>query len=117
LSEGMLRSLRSRVVRIAVDSASWREGNTDLGLAGSWWSLATTVIRELLAAEPGVDPRSALRSLKKDILAREPHLSAPANGPGVPVRDVPVNRGPYVGRDAELAQALGAAAEAAPERH
>jgi len=70
-------------------------------------------VRELLAAELGVDPGPALRGLERDILAHEPRLSVPANGLGMPVRDVPVNREPYVGRDAELALALRTAAETA----
>jgi len=79
-------------------------------------------VRELLAAELGVDPGPVLLSLEKDILAQEPRLHLPADRPrpalpadraGRSVRYVPVDRGPYVGRDAELAQALSAAAEAA----
>ena len=73
-------------------------------------------VRELLAAELGVDPGPALRGLERDILAHEPRLSVPANGLGMPVRDVPVNREPYVGRDAELALALRTAAETARGR-
>jgi DNA-binding SARP family transcriptional activator len=73
-------------------------------------------VRELLAAELGVDPGPALRGLERDILAQEPCLTVAANGPGVPVREVLVSREPYVGRDAELAQALGAAAETARGR-
>jgi DNA-binding SARP family transcriptional activator len=80
-------------------------------------------VREMLAEELGVDPGPALRDLERDILAQEPHLSTQANrpgaavnGPGAPVMDVPCSRGRYVGRDAELARTLRAAAEAARGR-
>jgi len=73
-------------------------------------------VRELLSDELGVDPGPALCGLERDILAQEPYLSAPARGPGVPVQQVPVTCGPYVGREAELARALHAAAEAAQGR-
>jgi DNA-binding SARP family transcriptional activator len=70
-------------------------------------------VRDLLSTELGIDPGPALRSLEGDILAHEPRLSVRL---GVPVSDVPAHRGHYVGRDAELAQALRAAAEAAQGR-
>ena len=80
-------------------------------------------VREMLAEELGVDPGPALRDLERDILAQEPRLSAQANGPGAAVHgpgapgtDVPRSSGRYVGRDAELARALHAAAEAARGR-
>jgi DNA-binding SARP family transcriptional activator len=59
-------------------------------------------VRELLAAELGVDPGPALRGMEQDILAHEPRLSVPANGFGLPVRDVPVLSELYAGRDAEV---------------
>jgi DNA-binding SARP family transcriptional activator len=77
-------------------------------------------VRGMLAEELGVDPGPALRELERDILAQEPHLSVPAsvvvNGPGEPAMGVPRSRGRYVGRDAELAIALGAARETAQGR-
>lgn len=81
-----------------------------------------------LAAELGIDPGPALRELEADILAQAPRLVTPAvafRTPTLAAAVVPANpagpareRGssaavPYVGRDTELAQVLGAAAEAA----
>jgi Bacterial transcriptional activator domain/AAA ATPase domain len=82
--------------------------------------------RARLAEELGVDPGSALRELESDILAQAAHLSALAPGPqrahavAVPARPgsdrTPIATPPFVGRDAELAQALDAAADAAAGR-
>ena len=82
--------------------------------------------RARLAEELGVDPGPALRELEDGILAQAPHLSAPAPSPprahavAVPARPgsdrTPAAAAPFVGRDAELAQALDAAAEAAAGR-
>jgi DNA-binding SARP family transcriptional activator len=82
--------------------------------------------RARLAEELGVDPGPALRELESDILAQAPHLAvpaattpypAPAGSPVAPRDDdaFPVVAA-YVGRDAELSQALDAAAEAAAGR-
>jgi len=78
--------------------------------------------RAWLAEELGIDPGSALRELESDILAQAAHLSAPApsqlpaRAVAVPARPgsdrTPVAAPPFVGRDAELAQALDAAADA-----
>lgn len=73
-------------------------------------------VRELLSAELGVDPGPALCALERDILAQEPSLLVPAHGAGAPVRQIAVTRRPYVGREAELARALHAAAQAAQGR-
>ncbi len=82
--------------------------------------------RARLAEELGVDPGSALRDLEDGILAQAAHLSAPAPSPpraraaAFPARPgsdlTPVATPPFVGRDAELAQALDAAADAAAGR-
>ncbi len=82
--------------------------------------------RARLAEELGVDPGPALRELEDGILAHAAHLSAPAPGPprahaaAVPARPgsdrTPAATPPFVGRDAELAQALDAAADAAAGR-
>lgn len=96
--------------------------------------------RAHLSGELGVDPGPALRGLEDDILAQAPHLSAPAPRarPGVPPGPEPEPAGrtqaaarlgpavtgrpgsfpgePYVGRDRELGQAMGAAAEATAGR-
>ena len=83
--------------------------------------------RARLAAELGVDPGPALRRLEGDILAQAPHLSAPlpapeavpAPAPASPRLAPPGHPAPLLpaelllGRDAELAQILDAAAEAA----
>ena len=83
--------------------------------------------RARLAEELGVDPGPALRELESGILAQAPYLAAPvATEPSTSPRtasaaDPASLRGnqvypaaaPYVGRDAELAQAWNAAAEAA----
>ncbi len=85
--------------------------------------------RARLAEELGVDPGPALRQLEEDILAQAPQLSAPAptpprarpqavpapapTSPGpapAPGEPAPPPAEPYLGRDAELAQALDAAA-------
>ena len=81
--------------------------------------------RARLAEELGIDPGPLLRELESDILAQAPHLAVPAVAPPAvpaavpaPVRDdqaLPA-AAPYVGRDAELAQALDAAAQAAAGR-
>jgi DNA-binding SARP family transcriptional activator len=81
--------------------------------------------RARLAEELGVDPGPLLRELESDILAQAPHLAVPAAAPptgpagaGVPAREdraLPA-AAPYVGRDAELALALDAAAGAAAGR-
>jgi DNA-binding SARP family transcriptional activator len=78
-----------------------------------------------LAEELGVDPGPLLRELEGDILAQAPHLAVPAVAPpavlaavAVPAREdqaLPA-AAPYVGRDAELALALDAAAGAAAGR-
>jgi DNA-binding SARP family transcriptional activator len=90
--------------------------------------------RAHLAEELGVDPGPALRTLEQDILAQAPHLSVPpaeswtrapdpvvagANfllAPGGPDITGAAPGEPFVGRDAELAATLGAAAEAAAGR-
>jgi len=100
--------------------------------------------RAKLATDLGVDPGPALRDLERDILAQAPQLTAPpvAGSPPVPAGSpsgppagpsaavplpraareaapgdrVPSAAAPYVGRDAELAQALDAAAQAAAGR-
>jgi DNA-binding SARP family transcriptional activator len=82
--------------------------------------------RARLAEELGVDPGPALRELESGILAQAAHLSAPAPGPprtravAVPVRPgsdrTQEAKPPFVGRDAELAQALDAAADAGEGR-
>jgi DNA-binding SARP family transcriptional activator len=95
--------------------ALYQSGRQGDGLA------ALRRVREMLAEELGVDPGPALRDLERDILAQEPHLSVQANRPlarasrsPATVTDVPHSPDPYLGRDAELTQALRAAAEAAP---
>jgi DNA-binding SARP family transcriptional activator len=45
-------------------------------------------VRELLAAELGVDPGPALRGLERDILAQESRLTATLAGPSIPVEAV-----------------------------
>jgi DNA-binding SARP family transcriptional activator len=81
--------------------------------------------RAHLAEELGVDPGPALRTLEDDILAQAPHLSAPtaepwtdAPAPLPTTASAPVapTAEPFVGRDAELAGTLRAAAEAAAGR-
>ena len=82
--------------------------------------------RARLAEELGVDPGPALRELEDGILAQAAHLSAPApSRPRAHAVAVPAQAGsdrtlaatpPFVGRDAELGQALDAAAEAAAGR-
>jgi DNA-binding SARP family transcriptional activator len=83
--------------------------------------------RAHLAEELGVDPGPLLRELERDILAQAPHLAAPAaaplTAPAAAPGAVPVGADqallaavPYVGRDAELALALDAAAAAAGGR-
>jgi DNA-binding SARP family transcriptional activator len=90
--------------------------------------------RAHLAEELGVDPGPALRTLEDDILAQAPHLSAPPAEPWTRAPDplvaaASVSPGasdpnlagtapaePFVGRDAELAATLRAAAEAAAGR-
>ncbi len=91
--------------------------------------------RARLAEELGVDPGPALRKLEEDILAQAPQLSAPAPSPPracpqavtapaptspgpapAPGEPAPLPAEPYLGRDAELAQALDAAADAAAGR-
>jgi len=87
--------------------------------------------RAHLAEELGVDPGPALRALEDDILAQAPHLSTPpaepwtrAPDPVAAAASVPLAHGepdraliePFVGRDAELAATLRAAAEAAAGR-
>ena len=82
--------------------------------------------RARLAEELGVDPGPALRELEDGILAQAAHLSAPApSPPRAHAVAVPAQAGsdrtlaatpPFVGRDAELGQALDAAAEAAAGR-
>jgi len=93
--------------------------------------------RDHLAAELGVDPAPPLRNLEQDILTQAPHLAppprpvpqAPAPPPPVPplVRpSAPVRVPPdaastapgewYIGRDAELAAAMRAAADVAAGR-
>lgn len=70
--------------------------------------------RARLAGDLGIEPGPALQMLQEDILAQSARLSpsavrapgAPATAPGVPGEL-------YVGRDAELAQVTGAAADAA----
>ena len=78
--------------------------------------------RAWLAKELGVDPGTSLRELESDILAHAAHLSALAPSlprahavavsvqPGSERR--PAAAAPFVGRDAELAQAQDAAADA-----
>ena len=79
--------------------------------------------RDHLATELGVDPGPALRALGQDILAQAPHLAqAPpaattmvtAAAAASATSTLPGE--PYVGRDAELAAAMRAAAEAAAGR-
>ncbi|HEV2254020.1 MAG TPA: BTAD domain-containing putative transcriptional regulator [Streptosporangiaceae bacterium] len=91
--------------------------------------------RARLAEELGVDPGPALRQLEEGILAQAPQLSAPAASPPqarpqavpapvpmspgpapAPGEPTPLPAEPYLGRDAELAQALDAAADAASGR-
>ena len=82
--------------------------------------------RARLAEELGVDPGPALRELEDGILAQDAHLSAPAPRPprahaaAVPAQAgsdrTPAAAAPFVGRDAELAQALDAAADASAGR-
>jgi DNA-binding SARP family transcriptional activator len=82
--------------------------------------------RARLADELGIDPGPALRDLEDGILAQAPRLAAPAaaaphaSPAAVPARAAndlaPGTAEPYVGRDAELAQALAAAADAAAGR-
>ena len=82
--------------------------------------------RARLAEELGVDPGPVLRELESGILVQAAHLSAPAPSPprahavavtGQPGTDrTPAAAAPFVGRDAELAQALDAAADAAAGR-
>jgi DNA-binding SARP family transcriptional activator/tetratricopeptide (TPR) repeat protein len=78
--------------------------------------------RTHLAGELGVDPGPALRELEGDILAQAPHLSAspPLSPRGrtrvVSVREPVPGSAPYVGRDAELAQVMRAAADVAAGR-
>lgn len=82
--------------------------------------------RARLAEELGVDPGPALRELEDGILAQDAHLSAPAPRPprahpvAVPAQPgsdrAPAAAAPFVGRDAELAQALDAAADASAGR-
>jgi DNA-binding SARP family transcriptional activator len=79
--------------------------------------------RARLAEELGVDPGPGLRDLESGILAQAARLSAPAPSPprahavAVPARPgsdrTPAAAAPFVGRAAELAQALDAAADAA----
>ena len=80
--------------------------------------------RALLAEELGVEPGPLLRELQSDILAQAPHLTVPAVAPPVPaaapvppVADQALAAAAlYVGRDAELAMARDAAAQAAAGR-
>jgi DNA-binding SARP family transcriptional activator len=82
--------------------------------------------RARLAEELGVDPGPVLRELESGILVQAAHLSAPAPSPprahavavtAQPGSDrTPAAAAPFVGRDAELAQALDAAADAAAGR-
>jgi DNA-binding SARP family transcriptional activator len=82
--------------------------------------------RARLAEELGVDPGPALRELESGILAQAAHLSAPAPSPprahAVAISAQPGSArrpaaaAPFVGRDAELAKALDAAADAAAGR-
>ena len=79
--------------------------------------------RARLAEELGVDPGPVLRELESGILVQAAHLSAPAPRAhavavtGQPGSDrTPAAAAPFVGRDAELAQALDAAADAAAGR-
>ena len=82
--------------------------------------------RAKLAEELGIDPGPALRELENDILTQAPHLVTPAPAPpraapaavAAPAHDeqAPPAAAPYVGRDAELAQVLDAAAQAAAGR-
>ena len=82
--------------------------------------------RARLAEELGVDPGPALRELESGILAQAAHLSAPAPSPprahAVAVTAQEGNdrttaaAAPFVGRNAELAQVLDAAADAAAGR-
>ena len=79
-----------------------------------------------LAEELGVDPGPVLRELERGILVQAAHLSAPAPSPprahavalaAQPGSDrTPAAAAPFVGRDAELAQVLDAAADAAAGR-
>jgi DNA-binding SARP family transcriptional activator len=78
--------------------------------------------RAWLAKELGVDPGTSLSELESDILAHAAHLSAlapstqRASAVALPARPgtdrTPVATPPFVGRDAELALALDAAADA-----
>jgi DNA-binding SARP family transcriptional activator len=79
--------------------------------------------RARLAEDLGIDPGPALRELEHGILTQDPRLSAPptaplttsattVQAPVVAAPGVPGGAAPYVGRDAELAQVLRAAAEA-----
>ncbi len=89
--------------------------------------------RARLAEELGVDPGPLLRELEGDILAQAPHLAVPAAAPPtVPAVSPPIvpaaaplppredqavpAAAAYIGRDAELALALDAAAGAAAGR-
>ncbi len=81
--------------------------------------------RARLAEELGVDPGRLLRELEGDILAQAPHLAVPAVAPpavpaaaSVPARGDRALRAAaaYVGRDADLALAMDAAAGAASGR-
>lgn len=89
--------------------------------------------RAHLAEELGIDPGPALRKLEADILAQAPHLTRPSAprpqaspkavpvqeqaGPALTLSEPPLMPGElYVGRDAELAQAMRAAGEAAAGR-
>jgi DNA-binding SARP family transcriptional activator len=81
--------------------------------------------RTRLAEELGVDPGPLLRELESDILAQAAHLTVPAVTLPARPAAAPVPDGedralpaaaPYIGRDAELALALDAAAKAAAGR-
>jgi DNA-binding SARP family transcriptional activator len=74
--------------------------------------------RARLAAELGIDPGPALRTLEADIFDQAPHLvEMPAPVPKPPATVIsPVRAELYVGRDAELSQVARSAAEAAAGR-
>ncbi|MFC5828130.1 BTAD domain-containing putative transcriptional regulator [Nonomuraea insulae] len=85
--------------------------------------------REVLAAELGLDPGSALRRLESDILTHAPHLTAPAeqlpdhrptphlaegdDGASAATRPAEPGERPFVGRVGELAELEGVAADVA----
>lgn len=102
-------------------TARYRSGRQGEALA------ALRQARDVLVTELGVDPGPELRRLEADILAQAPHLTLPVEpaaavatliapeltGPVGPGGPAPVEKRPFVGRDAELDRLRRAAGAAA----